>query len=154
MKKLTILFATVALMATTACNEKQGNESDGASTPAKTEQMDTSKQKDAPKVDVERAKPTDDGKDHIVAEFNTKEYQVQLENLADGTYRVTLWKAGQDKSGKPEQVAESKKCVMNKDEYLMQTDDGQNYIITTKAGAETLVIMNDKGIVYNGKGIK
>ena len=153
MKKLSILIAALALMAMTACNEKPAKGNDEAARSDSIVMADSGRI-DTPKIDVERAKPTDDGKDHIVAQFNTKEYQVQLENLSDGTYRLSMWKAGQDKSGKPEQVAESKKCVMNTGEYLMQTDDGKNYIITTKAGAESIVIMNDKGIIYNGQGVK
>ena len=103
---------------------------------------------------MQRAEPTKDGKDHVVAEFNTKEYQLRLENLADGTYRVSMWKAGEDKSGKPEKLAETKKCVMKDGGYLMKTDDGTVYIINAKAGAENVTIMNDKGIVYNGNAVK
>ena len=79
---------------------------------------------------------------------------MRLENLADGTYRVSMWKAGQDKSGTPEKLAESKKCVMKDGGYLMKTDDGTIYVINTKAGAENITIMNDKGIVYNGNAVK
>lgn len=154
MKKSLILFAAVALMAMTACNEKSAKDGNDKAAPA-VEQVDSSKNAaNQPKVDVERAKPTEDGKDHTVAEFNTKEYQMRLENLADGTYRMTLWKAGQDKSGKPEQVIETKQCAMNGDNYLMQDKDGKSYVINAKAGAEELVIMDDKGFIYNGKGVK
>jgi hypothetical protein len=154
MKKLFILTAAVALMAMTACNEKPAKEGEQLNAPA-TEQIDTANGVQAkPKIDVEKAAPTADGKDHVVAEFNTKEYQMRLENLADGTYRVSMWKAGQDKSGTPEKLAESKKCVMKDGGYLMKTDDGTIYVINTKAGAENITIMNDKGIVYNGNAVK
>lgn len=154
MKKLFILTAAVALMAMTACNEKPAKEGEQLNAPA-TEQTDTANGGQAkPKIDVEKAAPTADGKDHVVAEFNTKEYQMRLENLADGTYRVSMWKAGQDKSGTPEKLAESKKCVMKDGGYLMKTDDGTIYVINTKAGAENITIMNDKGIVYNGNAVK
>ena len=154
MKKLFILTAAVALMAMTACNEKPAKEGEQLNAPA-TEQIDTANGVQAkPKIDVEKAAPTADGKNHVVAEFNTKEYQMKLENLADGTYRVSMWKAGQDKSGTPEKLAESKKCVMKDGGYLMKTDDGTIYVINTKAGAENITIMNDKGIVYNGNAVK
>lgn len=154
MKKLFILTAAVALMAMTACNEKPAKEGEQLNAPA-TEQIDTANGGQAkPKIDVEKAAPTADGKDHVVAEFNTKEYQMRLENLADGTYRVSMWKAGQDKSGTPEKLAESKKCVMKDGGYLMKIDDGTIYVINTKAGAENITIMNDKGIVYNGNAVK
>lgn len=152
MKKLFILTAAVAMMAMTACNEKPAKEGEQQNNAPATEQVDTTQAK--PKVDVQRAEPTKDGKDHVVAEFNTKEYQVRLENLADGTYRVSMWKAGEDKSGKPEKLAETKKCVMKDGGYLMKTDDGTIYIINAKAGAENVTIMNDKGIVYNGNAVK
>ncbi len=155
MKKLFILTAAVAMMAMTACNEKPAKEGEQQNNAPATEQIDTAQGAHAkPKVDVQRAEPTKDGKDHVVAEFNTKEYQVRLENLADGTYRVSMWKAGEDKSGKPEKLAETKKCVMKDGGYLMKTDDGTVYIINAKAGAENVTIMNDKGIVYNGNAVK
>lgn len=148
MKKFLILFAAGALMLMTACNEKPAkNDAEDSKNPAPTEQVDSTK---APKVNVEKAAPTDDGKDHTVAEFNTKEYQVRLENLADGTFRLSMWKAGQDKSGKPEQTVETKKCVMQGGNYLMKGDDGKVYVINSKAGAEQLTIMDNKNIVYNG----
>lgn len=151
MKKIFILFAAVAMMAMTACNEKpakNGQENNDATVPA-TEQTDSAKQNNqAVKIDVERAKPTEDGKDHIAAEFNTADYQVRLENLADGTFRISMWKIGQDKSSKPEQVAESKQCVMKDDGYLMQTKDGTIYVINAKKGSEQLTIMKDDKILY------
>lgn len=148
MKKFFILVAAVAMMAMTACNEKpakaDANEQNNA-----TEQVDSAKlDKSTAKVDVERAKPTEDGKDHTVAEFNTPDYQVRLENLADGTYRVSLWKVGQDKAGKPEQVAETKQCVMKDDNYLMKTADGTIYVINATSGAEQLTIMKGNEMIY------
>ena len=59
-----------------------------------------------------------------------------------------MWKAGQDKSGKPDRVAETKKCVMKDGNYLMQTEDGTNYIIKTQKGAEQIMIMNKDKIIY------
>ena len=150
MKKFFFLFAAVALMAMTACNEKPAkNGAEGDQNAPATEQVDSTKMdKSAAKVNVERAKPTEDGKDHIVAEYDVKDYQVRLENLADGTYRISLWKIGQNKSDKPEQVAETKECVMNDNEYLMQTADGTVYIISAKKGAEQLTIMKGDKILY------
>jgi hypothetical protein len=153
MKKLFILFAAVALMAMTACNEKPAKNNEGEAAAPGTEQVDTSKaaKADAPKVDVDKAQPTDDGKDHVAAEFSNKDYQVRLENLADGTYRVSMWKVGQDKSGKPDRVAETKNCVMKDGNYLMKTDDGTIYIIKTQKGAEQITIMNKEKIIYPEK---
>lgn len=148
MKKYFILFAAVALMAMTACNEKPAK-NDKDSNPA-TEQVDTANNADQPKVNVEKAAPTKDGKDHAVAEFNTKEYQVCLENLADGTYRLRMWKIGQDKSEKPERLVETKKCVFQGGNYLMKDSEGQNYIIKNTAGSEEITIMTSKSIVYHG----
>jgi len=152
MKKFFILIAAVAMMAMTACNEKPAKASDDANAPA-TQQVDTTKNVQ-PKLNVERAKPTDDGKDHTVAEFNTKEYQTRLENLADGTYRLSLWNAGKDKNGAPDQKVETKQCVLQGSNYLMKADDGKVYIISAKAGSEQLTIMTEKEIVYNGKSAK
>ena len=149
MKKFFMFFAAVALMTMTACNEKPAKsaDEDKDAAPA-TEQVDTAKNNQDVKVDVERAKPTEDGKDHIAAEFNTKDYQIRLENLADGTYRISMWKVGQDKSDTPEQVAETKECVMKDDGYLMKTADGTIYVINAKKGAEQLTIMKDDKILY------
>ena len=149
MKKILMLIATVALMAMTACNEKPANNDKAGGDAPATEQVDTAKMnKSAAKVDVDYAKPTEDGKDHVAAEFNTDDYQVRLENLADGTYRISLWKIGADKSGKPEQVGETKECAFKDDQYLMKTNDGTIYIINAKKGAEALTIMNKDGIIY------
>lgn len=149
MKKISILFAAVALMAMTACNEKPAkNEVNADANAPATEQVDSAQAK----VTVEKAAPTEDGKDHVAVEFADKEYQVRLENLADGTYRLSLWKVGQDKSGKPEQVVESKKCVMDKSNYLMKGDDGKNYIIRANAGQEALIIMDKSGVIYPKTG--
>ena len=149
MKKYLILIAAVALMAMTACNKKPAKETDAEK--AATEQVDAAQDSAAAKtkVAVEHAAPTADGKDHVVAEYKTKDYQLKLENLADGTYRLSMWKAGQDKSGKPEQVIETKQCVMQADNYLMKGDDGKVYIINAAAGAEQFTIMNDKEILHH-----
>lgn len=152
MKKFFILIAAVAIMAMTACNEKPAKASGDANAPA-SQQVDTTKNVQ-PKLNVERAKPTDDGKDHTVAVFNTKEYQTRLENLADGTYRLSLWNAGKDKNGAPDQKVETKQCVLQGSNYLMKADDGKVYIISAKAGSEQLTIMTEKEIVYNGKSAK
>lgn len=154
MKKYFILLAAVALMAMTACNEKPAK-SDDANAPA-TEQVDKQANPDAaePRVNVEKAAPTEDGKDHTVAEFNTKEYQVKLENLADGTYRLSMWKAGQDKSGKPERLVETKKCVLSGKNYLMKDDEGNNYIISNGTKKQEVTIMNANSIIYHGENAK
>ncbi len=146
MKKLSIMIAVVAMMAMTACNEKPVNANDGTDKANETVQVDSAKQ-DAPKVAVEKAAPTQDGKDHQVAQFSTKDYQVKLENLADGTYRLTL-------GGKENQIIETKQCVMQKDNYLMKADDGKVYILSTVAGKEALTIMNKKDIIYHGENGK
>ena len=147
MKKFFILFAAVAMLAMTACNEKPAKADENAENA--TEQVDSAQlNKSAAKVDVEKAKPTEDGKDHVVAQFNTPDYQVQLENLADGTYRISMWKVGQDKAGKPEQVAETKQCVMKDGNYLMKTDDGTIYVINANAGTESLTIMKGNEMIY------
>ena len=153
MKKFSILFAAVALMAMTACNEKPAKNTDDTNKAPATEQVDTANQA-KPNVKVERAKPTEDGKDHTVAEFNTKEYQLRLENLADGTFRLSLWNAGKDKNGAPDKKVDSKECVMQAGNYLMKGDDGKMYVITAKEGAEQITIMTDKAIEYNGTAAK
>ena len=154
MKKYFILLAAVALMAMTACNEKPAK-SDDAKAPA-TELVDKQANPDAaePRVNVEKAAPTEDGKNHTVAEFNTKEYQVKLENLADGTYRLNMWKADQDKSGKPERLVETKKCVLSGKNYLMKDDEGNNYIISNGAKKQEVTIMNANSIIYHGENAK
>lgn len=149
MKKFFMLIAAVALLAMTACNEKPAKADANEEGNVATEQVDSAQlKKSAAKVDVDRAKPTEDGKDHVVAQFNTPDYQVQLENLADGTYRISLWKVGQDKAGKPEQVAETKQCVMKDDNYLMKTADGTIYVINAKQVAEQLTIMKGNEMIY------
>ena len=149
MKKFSIMIAAVALMAMTACNEKPAKNADEATKPAATEQVDTAAAKNNPKVNVERAKPTEDGKDHTVAQFKTEKYQVKLENLADGTFRLTL-----TEGGNANQVVETKDCVMQGGNYLMKANDGKIYIITDKADSEQLTIMTDKEILYNGQAAK
>ncbi len=152
MKKFSILFAAIALMAMTACNERAAQSADEANKAPATEKVDSTK--NAPQSSFEHAKPTEDGKDHIVAEFNTKEYQIRLENLADGTFRLSLWNAGKDKNGAPDQKIETKDCAMQGGSYLMRDKDGKNYVIVAKEGAEQLTIMTDTELVYNGTGIK
>lgn len=142
MKKISILFAAVALMAMTACNEKPA-QTESKSENA-TEQTAAPNDLKAAKVaPLEKAKPTDDGKDHTVAQFNTKEYQVTVENLADGTFRVSL-----AKDGKNEQVYETKNCRYQGDGYIMQTEDGKNIVVNGKEGK--IIILNDKEILYSG----
>lgn len=153
MKKLSILFAVVAMIAMTACNEKPAKEGQASETKVEaTQQADTAKNKAI--VGVEKVKPTEDGKDHTVAEFNTKDYQVRLENLADGSIRLSLWKPGVDKATAAERVVTTKKCVMQKNGYLMKDDQGNNYIINTTPGKEEIVIMNSKDITYHGTNSK
>lgn len=142
MKKFMMMTAVVALMAMTACNEKPAKNVEG-SNPNETEQVE-GQQNDTtgqPKVSVEKAAPTQDGKDHTVAEFVTKEYQIKLENLADGTYRLTM----NGKNGKANQVVETKQCVLQEGNYLMKADDGKIYIIKTdgKTGELTVMDKND-----------
>ena len=152
MKKFLILFAAGALMLMTACNEKPAkNDAEDSKNPASTEQVDSTK---APKVNVEKAAPTEDGKDHTVAEFNTKEYQVRLENMADGSYRVSLWKAGKDKSAAPDEVAQSKKCKLSGKNYLMKCEDGKTYIVDGEPGKELITILDEKNVVYMGNAVK
>lgn len=146
MKKLFILFAAVALMSMTACNEKPAKgDSQSENAPATIEQTTTAGDsvKAVKVTPMEKPKPTEDGKDHTVAQFNTKEYQVTVENLADGTYRVSL-----AKDGKNDQVYETKNCRIQGDGYLMQTSDGKNILINGKEGK--IVILNDKQILYSG----
>lgn len=149
MKKFSILFAAVALMAMTACNEKPAKNADATDNAPATEQVDSAKTASA-KNGIQRAQPTPDGKDHTVAEFNTAEYQVRLENLADGTFRLSMWDAGKDKSGAPARKVETKQCAMQGGNYLMRDDEGKSYIISAKSGAEQITIMTEKEIVYNG----
>ena len=150
MKKLFIISAAVAMLAMTACNEKPAKATDATENEEKTaiEKIDSTKQKAI--VDVKKAAPTEDGKDHTVAEFNTKEYQVKLENLADGTYRLSMWEPGQAKDSKPSQMVETKQCVMQKGNYLMKDGSGKIYVIKSTAGKEELTIMDKNNIIYHG----
>ncbi len=152
MKKYFILVAAVAMMAMTACNEKPAAGAKSPEAKVEAQQADTAKNK--PIVAVEKVKPTEDGKDHTVAEFSTKEYQVRLENLADGSIRLSLWQPGADKAGKPERVVTTKKCVMQKDNYLMKDENGVNYVISTAPGKEEIVIMDKKNITYHGSNAR
>ena len=144
MKKFSILIAALAMMAMTACNEKAANgDTQNPNEATKTEQVAKDGVKASKMEPMEKPKPTEDGKDHTVAQFNTKEYQVTVENLADGTYRVSL-----AKDGKNEQVYETKNCRIQGDGYLMQTADGKNILINGKDGK--IVILNNKEILYKG----
>lgn len=141
MKKIMILLAAVALMAMTACNEKPAKDVQTKENAIeKAEVKADSTVKVSP---MDKAQPTEDGKDHTVCEFNTKEYQVKVENLADGTYRVTL-----NKDGKADQVYETKNCRIQGNAYLMHTEDGKNILINGDKGQ--IVIMNKNEIIYKG----
>ena len=144
MKKLSILIAAIAMMAMTACNEKPAT-NENAQNGVAVEQQNAPKGSatSANVPPMEKPTPTADGKDHSVAKFNTPEYEVNVENLADGTYRVTL-----SKDGKADQVYETKNCRIQGVSYLMRTDDGKNILINGKDGK--IVIMNDKEIIYKG----
>lgn len=142
MKKFFILFAAVAMLAMTACNDKPAKENAEKQEKVgieKIEKLDDSKIKT---VKMEKVGPTEDGKDHNVAQFKTKEYEVTVDNLADGTMRVTL------KGADGDQVYESKNCRVQGDSYLMQTTDGKNILLNSKEGK--IVILNKKEIVYSG----
>ena len=150
-----MLLAAVALMAMTACNEKPAKGDTQADKTAATEKVDTAKQHGTEvKPSVEKPTPTTDGKDHVLTEFNTKEYQVRLENLADGNYRISLWKAGKDKSAAPDEQAVSKNCRLSGKEYLMKCEDGKTYIVNGNPGKEVLSILTDKSILYMGNAVK
>ncbi len=146
MKKFSIIIAAVALMTMTACNEKPAKDSADKENAAATEQVETKADADAPKIaPMEKAAPTEDGKDHVVSEFNTKDYQVTVENLADGTYRVRL-----SKDGKVDKEYLSKNCRIQGKNYVMETVDGCKMIIGSDKGQ--ILIIKDKEIVYNSLG--
>ena len=146
MKKFSIIIAAVALMTMTACNEKPAKDSADKENAAATEQVETKADADAPKIaPMEKAAPTEDGKDHVVSQFNTKDYQVTVENLADGTYRVRL-----SKDGKVDKEYLSKNCRIQGKNYVMETVDGCKMIIGSDKGQ--ILIIKDKEIVYNSLG--
>ena len=146
MKKFSIIIAAVALMTMTACNEKPAKDSADKENAAATEQVETKDDANAPKIaPMEKAAPTEDGKDHVVSEFNTKDYQVTVENLADGTYRVRL-----SKDGKVDKEYLSKNCRIQGKNYVMETVDGCKMIIGSDKGQ--ILIIKDKEIVYNSLG--
>ena len=91
---------------------------------------------------LEKVGPTEDGKDHNVAQFKTKEYDVTVDQLANGTMRVALKGASGDQS------YESNNCRKQGDSYLMQTPDGKNILLNAKEGK--IVIMDKKKIIYSG----
>lgn len=143
MKKFFILFAAVAMLAMTACNEKPAKGENQEGEKATTEAVKADPK--SPNMGkMEKPQPTEDGKDHVVAKFRTDEYNVMVENLADGTYRVKLMKDDKD-----EQVYETKNCRIQGKAYVMQTDDGKNILINAEKGQ--IVIMNDKEILYRGQ---
>ena len=122
MKKLFILIAAVALMATTACNEKPAKGSDNATEQVQQAPGQAGDAASAVKVaPMEKAAPT-----------------------ADGKYRVTL-----AKGGKADKVYESANCRIQGDSYLMQTEDGVNVLINGKDGK--IVVMNETEIIYRGQ---
>ena len=146
MKKFSIIIAAVALMTMTACNEKPAKDSADKENAAATEQVETKADANAPKIaPMEKAAPTEDGKDHVVSKFNTKDYQVTVENLADGTYRVRL-----SKDGKVDKEYLSKNCRIQGKNYVMETVDGCKMIIGSDKGQ--ILIIKDKEIVYNSLG--
>ncbi len=146
MKNFSIIIAAVALMTMTACNEKPAKDSADKENAAATEQVETKADANAPKIaPMEKAAPTEDGKDHVVSEFNTKDYQVTVENLADGTYRVRL-----SKDGKVDKEYLSKNCRIQGKNYVMETVDGCKMIIGSDKGQ--ILIIKDKEIVYNSLG--
>ena len=146
MKKFSIIFAAVALMTMTACNEKPAKTNADSENPAATEQVEAQNDSAAPKLaPMEKAAPTEDGKDHVVSQFNTKEYQVTVENLADGTYRVKLAKDGKD-----EKVYLSKNCRIQGKNYVMESVDGYKMLIDGNKGH--IIILSDKEVVYNSGG--
>lgn len=143
MKKSLILLAAVAMMTMTACNEKPAKDNaEGANAPA-TEMKAQGDPAAAQEPKMEKPEPTADGKDHIVSQFDTKEYHVTVENLADGTYRVKLTKDGKD-----DQVYETKNCRIQGKAFVMQTDDGKNILINGEKGQ--IVIMSKNEILYKG----
>lgn len=144
MKKILILFAAVALTAMTACNQKPAkNNADQDSTNVnKVERIDQSKLKTL-KNSMEKIGPTEDGKDHNMAKFKTAEYEVSVDNLANGIVRVTL------KGTDGEQVYESKNCRGQDGGYLMRTTDGKNIMVNGKEGK--IVILGEKDIIYKGQ---
>jgi hypothetical protein len=143
MKKFSILIAALALMAMTACNEKVAKNDENTEANATEQVHKAGDSVSAVKVEpMEKAAPTADGKDHTVAKFNTKEYEVTVENLANGNYRVTM------KDGKDDKVYETSNCRIQGQSYLMQTEDGTNVLINGKDGK--IVVMNKSGIIYKG----
>lgn len=147
MKKFFILFAAVAMMAMTACNEKPAKtEAQDANAPA-TENVQADSASAVKVAPMEKPKPTADGKDHTVAKFNTDDYTVTVENLADGAYRVKLIK-----DGKEDKVYETKNCRIQGNAYILQTEDGKNVLINADKGQ--IVVMDKKEIIYKGQSSK
>ena len=155
MKKITILFAAAALLATTACNEKfEKPAANGNDSTVKTEQQAAPKDSAAksPKINVERPKPTSDGKDKVVGEFtDANGYQVKLVNNADGAIHLSVWKPGQDKSSLPQYNVVTKNCVMGKDNYMMKGEDGKSYVVNLTSDGGEIFIMSNNTILYSSK---
>lgn len=153
MKKLTILFAAVALMAMTACNEKLADDkaaSGDAKAPAKTEQKapEADKQAKDPNVNVEHIKATNDGKEAVMAEFtDAKGTKVKLVNKGDGTVNVRIWVKG--KEGTPAYDINSKNCVAGDKNYMLQSADGTTVILSTEPGKENVTVMTGQQIAYS-----
>ncbi|GEM_PF-1491610 len=154
MKKLTILFAAVALMAMTACNEKPAENNAApadAKAPAKTEQQTPAADNpaDQPKVNVEHIKATNDGKEAAMAEFtDAKGTKVKLVNKGDGTVNVRIWVNGKDA---PAFDVDSKNCVTGDKNYMLQSADGTTVILVTEPGKENVTVMKGQQIAYSTK---
>lgn len=154
MKKLTILFAAVALMAMTACNEKPAENNAApadAKAPTKTEQQTPAADNpaDQPKVNVEHIKATNDGKEAAMAEFtDAKGTKVKLVNKGDGTVNVRIWVNGKDA---PAFDVDSKNCVTGDKNYMLQSADGTTVILVTEPGKENVTVMKGKQIAYSTK---
>ena len=154
MKKLTILFAAVALIAMTACNEKPAENNAApadAKAPAKTEQQTPAADNpaDQPKVNVEHIKATNDGKEAAMAEFtDAKGTKVKLVNKGDGTVNVRIWVNGKDA---PAFDVDSKNCVTGDKNYMLQSADGTTVILVTEPGKENVTVMKGQQIAYSTK---
>lgn len=154
MKKFSIILIAMAMIAMTSCKKEKAEQAEQAKTSnsaPKTEQVE----KNGPKIspDVKKAAPTADGKDHTLCEFNTKEYQLRLENLADGTFRLSMWKTGQDKSSTPDQVINCKKAAYQGETFVMDEGNGKKYLITSTPGQESIFIVQGDKFLYQGKGV-
>jgi len=155
MKKHLILLAAVALMAMVSCNSKY-DKADKSNAPATEQQATQQASQDStsakPKVSLESPKPTADGKDKLLADVtDAKGAHVTIINQADGSLHLQMWEAGKDKSGKPlyDIVAKSEMCRMTADAYVLQSEDGTSFTITTKEGAESINVIKGNQLVYS-----